>query len=951
MSKPKPRTESLFWSALALPSPEERARYLDQFCGGDQQLRGQVEELLAAYPKVAHFLESPACGPGATGEEQPVSERPGTVIGPYKLMEQIGEGGMGLVFVAEQTRPVRRKVALKVIKPGMDTRQVVARFEAERQALALMDHPNIARVLDGGETAGGRPYFVMELVKGVPITDFCDNNRLTPRQRLGLFVDVCSAVQHAHTKGIIHRDLKPSNVLVTSHDGTPVVKVIDFGVAKAVGQQLTDKTLYTQFMQLVGTPLYMSPEQAGLSGLDIDTRTDVYALGVLLYELLTGTTPFDSERLAKAGYDEIRRIIREEDPPRPSTRFSTLGRAAATVSVNRQSDPNRLRCLFRGELDWIVMRALEKDRSRRYESASSFAADVRRYLHDEPVQACPPSARYRLQKLIRRNKGRVAAAVALVLWLMVGVAAVLAVQAKADRDRAAAAADRAAREAWTTASIAAALRDARERADGAWDVADFPDCMQRATDAAVAVVRRADDFAAGGSPDEMTLAELAAARQVVDELDRHTRLITGHARNRQQFADELTGQNAAKARAEFCTRQGEVLRQFGLDPINGPADEVARAVAASRVRDALLGMLLEWHLHAAYLSEQRQKDPDRFSFPAADPVVKDRLGEVVRSARQSCGGAYARWQDLLDRKDVPGLVAFAASPDGLSFRASLVEALGWDLVNAKECAACRTFLRAAVDRYPHDASLHVALSWACMRMQPPDHAEALRHWSAASVLRPDSGLFHLWIGFTYTQLGAYEDALAAYGKAIALHPDSAIPYEWMGQTLSKKKDWEGAITAFREAIRLRPDNPATHRQLGTVLATAGRCAEALEVTLAALRQNPAWAEDPRNQLRYNAACFTMNCADGKGANAPPPAERPGYRKQALDFLTAERAAIGKLAEADRAFVSRKMQHWLVDKDLESVRDPVADGLLPPDERDAWNKLWADVRDLGDRTKD
>src|SRR6266849_1472395 len=287
----------------------------------------------------------------------------------------------------------------------MDTKQVVARFEAERQALAMMDHPHIARVLDAGATDTGRPYFVMELVRGISITQFCDDNRMTPRERLELFVAVCQAVQHAHQKGIIHRDLKPSNVLVTLHDGTPLVKVIDFGIAKALGQErLTDKTLVTGFAQMLGTPLYMSPEQAEMSGQDADTRTDIYARGVLLYELLTGTTPFDKERLKEANYEEIRRIIREEEPAKPSTRISTLGQAATTMSANRKSEPRRLSQLFRGELDWIAMKALEKDRDRRYETASGFAADVQRYLHDEPVQACPPSAGYRLRKFVRRNR-------------------------------------------------------------------------------------------------------------------------------------------------------------------------------------------------------------------------------------------------------------------------------------------------------------------------------------------------------------------------------------------------------------------------------------------------------------------------------------------------------------------------------------------------------------------
>jgi serine/threonine protein kinase/Tfp pilus assembly protein PilF len=401
--------------------PGERAALLDEACQENAELRAEVERLLAEHERhETCILDSPPPGLDAT-VERPVSEGPGVVIGSYKLLEQIGEGGFGLVFVAEQHQPVRRKVALKVIKPGMDTRQVIARFEAERQALALMDHPNIAKVYDAGTTEAGRPYFVMELVRGIPITEYCDLQQLTPRERLALFVTLCHAIQHAHQKGVIHRDVKPTNVLVTEHDGRPIVKVIDFGVAKALSQQLTDRTIYTQFAQMIGTPLYMSPEQAAMSGLDIDTRSDIYSLGVLLYELLTGSTPFDSQRLQQAAVDEIRRIIRDEEPPKPSTRLSQSGDRLPTIAARRSTESAGLSKLVRGDLDWIVMKCLEKDRARRYETANGLAMDIQRHLDNEPIEARPATSLYRFQKLVRRNKLAAAAASAVMAALILGL--------------------------------------------------------------------------------------------------------------------------------------------------------------------------------------------------------------------------------------------------------------------------------------------------------------------------------------------------------------------------------------------------------------------------------------------------------------------------------------------------------------------------------------------------
>jgi WD40 repeat protein/serine/threonine protein kinase len=411
----------IFIAALRQPDLAARVAYLAEACGTDRALRGRVEELLREQEQLGSFLESPAAPPGGT-LELPASKRPEATIGPYKLLQQIGEGGMGAVYMAEQEHPVRRTVALKVIKAGMDNRPVIARFEAERQALAMMDHVNIARVLDAGATESGRPYFVMELVHGVPITKYCDDNRLPPRERLELFVPVCQAIQHAHQKGIIHRDIKPSNVMITLYDGKPVPKVIDFGVAKAIEQKLTERTLFTQYGAVVGTLEYMSPEQAEMSALGVDTRSDIFSLGVLLYELLTGSTPLSHKRLKEAAYGEILRMIREEDAPTPSMRLSDSGDALASISAQRRLEPAKLTKLVRGELDWIVMKCLEKDRNRRYETAGALAADVQRYLHDEPVQAWPPSVWYRYRKFARRNKAALAMASVLGLAMLAAVA-------------------------------------------------------------------------------------------------------------------------------------------------------------------------------------------------------------------------------------------------------------------------------------------------------------------------------------------------------------------------------------------------------------------------------------------------------------------------------------------------------------------------------------------------
>jgi serine/threonine protein kinase len=538
MSVQFPSARSIFEGALELPPEIDRHAFLNDACGENSELRAQVESLLTAHIKAGSFLEHPAIAeaifPPHLGEElgegfatiaqPPIAERPGMVIGPYKLLQQIGEGGFGVVFLAEQDRPVRRKVALKIIKPGMDSREVIARFEAERQAVAMMDHPNIAKVYDAGATENGRPYFVMELVQGVPITEYCDQCNLTTRERLELFIAVCQAVQHAHQKGVIHRDIKPTNVLVAIQDGRPSPKIIDFGVAKAINQQLTEHTLMTAFAQIVGTPLYMSPEQAELSPLGVDTRSDIYSLGVLLYELLTGTTPFDKDRLQAASYDELRRIIREEEPPRPSARISTLAAdLATTVAERRRTDAHRLRQTICGELDWIVMKCLEKDRNRRYETPTSLARDIERYLHDEPVQACPPSLAYRLRKFVRRNKVGALAGSAVALALVAGVALAMAGFVQARRQ-----AQISAAEASKATAISELLQSALQSANP--DQAKGPDYTVR---------QLLDDFSGG-------------------------------------LADQLAGQ--PEVEADIRATIGNAYRQLGIFYLAAPQFETALAL-------------------------------------------------------------------------------------------------------------------------------------------------------------------------------------------------------------------------------------------------------------------------------------------------------------------------------------------------------------------------------------
>jgi serine/threonine protein kinase/Flp pilus assembly protein TadD len=772
--------EQIFWDAAQIASAAERDAYLDGACAGDAELRQRVEELLQARSKASNFLESLAPKSVATVEEL-VGERPGTVIGAYKLLEQIGEGGFGVVFLAEQQQPLRRKVALKVIKPGMDTRQVVARFEAERQALALMDHPNIAHAFDGGETASGRPYFVMELVKGVPITRFCDENHLSVRQRLELFAGVCQAVQHAHQKGIIHRDLKPNNILVTLHDDKPVVKVIDFGIAKVTGQQLTEKTLFTNFAQMIGTPLYMSPEQAGMSGLDVDTRSDIYSLGVLLYELLTGTTPFDRERLRKAGYDEMRRIIREEEPARPSTRMSTLGQAAATASDNRKSDPRRLSQLFRGELDWIVMKALEKDRNRRYESASAFAADLQRYLNDEQVLACPPSAAYRLRKFVRRKKRALAAAAVLGVALLVAVGAVAWSVGWANRDREA-------RQAAVDQEVNLALKEAERWVE------------QRKWAEALSAAKRAEGLLAGGGSDSL--------RERVRELRRDVEMVLSVEDARHQGLGGRKNENDFDYGAMDVAYR-KAFRDYGIDMEVLPADRAAELIRARRIRLELTGALDAWAV-----------------LPAAAPLA-DKLLAIARAVDPDELSNHVRDALRPGQPNKAQLAELAASPQVRALPPSTLCALGNALLFAGLKDGAVALLRDAQQRHPDDFWINFYLAWAleAERSQPLD--ELARFYSAALALRPGSSISAYYLGWALFRKGRLEEAVVYFRKATQLDPTWVKAHGVLGGALVITGRLDEAIAEFRKTVALAPTIPMAHYNLGSALWMKGQRGEAI----------------------------------------------------------------------------------------------------------------------------
>ncbi len=801
----EPRSlKELFLAALAV-APAERAAWLESECAQDAELRRRVELMLAAHDSPQSLLDrlapgnnppEPATGALASAKGEPSSpadrEQPGTLLaGRYKLLEQIGEGGMGSVWMAQQTEPIKRLVALKIIKPGMDSKQVIARFEAERQALALMDHPNIAKVHDAGTTGSepdalardsaatlahasgsvGRPYFVMELVKGVPITKYCDEHRLTPRQRLELFVPVCHAIQHAHHKGIIHRDIKPSNVLVALYDDKPVPKVIDFGVAKATGQQLTEQTLHTGFGAVVGTVEYMSPEQASFNQLDVDTRSDIYSLGVLLYELLAGSPPFTRSELEKAGVLEMLRVIREQEPTKPSTKLSTA-EGLPTLAANRGTEPAKLTRLVRGELDWIVMKALEKDRSRRYETANGFVMDVQRYLADEPVQACPPSAWYRLRKFARRNKARVVVAAGVLLAVTVMAATI-----------GWAVGDRAARRATAAVEVRDSLNIAR---------------VLIAENKLAAARRKLGEARARLGEDHSALSDLAAEVEVGQaELDRF-----------EQFLDLIERAHQADM---------PVLEAaLAADSPGGRAETVPTTSVGKRRPEAQVPLLLQALQQYEVLGRDDWKTTMEVTL-----LGRDQLEYIRRSAYEELLRLAA---DVLRRKEEHH------SRQKLSAAAAARQAL--------------VYLEKAESAHRPTRGLYVLRARCRMALDEQAGAQADRQ--RAEQTAPTMAMDHTLRGREAYDAKQLPEAVQAFEAALRLEPTNFWSLMWLGMCLCDlgrgSEDFAGAARVFTGCILKRPDHAHAYACRALAYRKLGRYPEALADCSNALDLDPKHAD-------------------------------------------------------------------------------------------------------------
>jgi tetratricopeptide (TPR) repeat protein len=763
----------IFHAALEIADTALRTAYLEKACAGDAALKKHFEDLLELQPKLGTFLEAPAVGRiAAVG--------PPLRAGRFQLGGELARGGMGIVYRARDDS-LGRDVAVKVLHERYLTDSLVGRrFLDEARITAQLQHPAIPPVFEVGRLENDRPYLAMKLIKGRTLEELLHERSSPDADRgrfLSVFEQVCQAVSYAHSRRILHRDLKTANVMVGAFGE---VQVMDWGLAKllepgggvapepAAATEVTGCTIIqtarerdsaTQAGSMLGTPAFMSPEQAGGEFDRLDERADVFGLGAILCVILTGQPAY----VGKSG-EEIRLMAIRGTLADAYARLDQSGADAKLVELCRQ--------------------CLAADRDRRPRDAGTLAAALAAYLtgvEERARRAEVELAAAETKAAEQRKRRRVQLALAATVIVLLGLVGFgLWWQ---ERVETTAAAERAARDSRVTAGVAEALREARQRAEEAWNLVEFLDRMQVATEAAVAALRRADDFASEGAPDEIA-HDLVAGHREIEELSRHTRLIQELSRVGRQFAGEATGHGWAEPMRQFSPRMEKAFRRFGLDPLHDPVDEVANQIISCRCRDSLLEALEGWQWH----------------------VHEDRLGQVTRLVRQKCGGAYARWQELLDRKDVPGLVAFAASPEALSFQPPQINGLFRDLRDAKQFAACRTLLRAAIERRPHYEWMHFDLAGICLKLDPPEYAEALRHTSAATVLRPESAAFQLQLGDCYAGLGSYDQAIAAYRKAIELGHGAVVGYVHIARALEKRKDWDGAAAAVQNAIRLQPKN-------------------------------------------------------------------------------------------------------------------------------------------------
>jgi serine/threonine protein kinase/Flp pilus assembly protein TadD len=950
MDRVHPTVETILADAVEIPSPESRQKYVAEACVGDQVLQREVERLIACHFAAGGFLESGAAEvPTILYSE--IRESVGTHIGPYKLLEQIGEGGFGVVFMAEQSQPIRRRVALKILKPGMDTRQVIARFEAERQALALMDHPHIAKVLDAGATETGRPFFVMELVKGMPITRYCDEQRLPTRERLQLFVDVCGAIQHAHQKGIIHRDIKPSNVLVTLRDGKAIVKVIDFGVAKALGQQLTEKTIFTGFAQMVGTPLYMSPEQAALSAVDVDTRSDVYSLGVLLYELLTSTTPFSKETLSNISYDELRRIIREDEPPRPSVRISTLqAHAISTNAAPQPVDRQKLSHQLRGELDWIVMQALEKDRNRRYESASAFAADVERYLHDEAVLACPPSAMYRLRKFERRNRTLLTTGCLVALALLTGTAVSVWQAFEANRARALAderlvlANDRLKSEQ----QARRVAEDERHRADGERQRAEANfqmaleavDRMTGIGDQSLSNVPQMEQVQKKILQDALEFYEGFVKQRSNDPKVRYQAAMayfrvarvyaafSQHVEHRKalETANQLLQELHAEQPDDATIRIGlaDTWRWLGsAAPTTTTAESYHRRCielltplvenpAAAGEYDCRPVLARSYSDLGGVLQELSRYDESKLAFRAAialcegrqGPDYQHQLSESYRGLAQllerlgSISDSIALMQQSLDL--IQRLLN--SSPNSREYRQHFVrtsQRFGELLQRAQRPEEAVTHFQLAIVTLERLANEFPTASWAPQQLLTSRTALVQAYQTMGKLdearrvvdqLDPRNADEYLARGKMVTSLGEDRQALADFTEAIRLSPAASQAYAYRSDLQKKLGDLTGALADAERVVELEPHSNSAHSRLVEIATALGNFREALDKADEIVQTYPElhWNWYVRGQTHYRMGDYARAARDYSEALQRAPEQWWIHKQRGLVYFKAGR---------------------------------------------------------------